>query len=1155
MPNRYNHTSTAKILICEDELLFAEDLAVTLRDTGYEITGIVATGEGAVAAAEKVRPDLILMDINLAGEIDGIEAAKQIRAKSDIPVVYLTAHTEKEVFERAKHTEPYGYVSKPVGFLELTSTVGTALYKHEADRQVRESEARRAKAEALAGLHSWEWDIGAGRLVWSIESYRAFGFHPEDAELTLDTFINSVHEDDSESVRRALEDALNGTRPYDLEFRIVQPNGEERHLQSRGEIQRDAKGQPIRMHGMALDITDRKKAEEALRQSEERFRMVYESGMLGMGFCTPDGRILDANDTYLAMIHRSREDLLNGRIDWREITPPEHVPFDLMGFEELIATGRCTPYEKEYLLHDGTRVPVIIGGALLPGSSSTAIAFALDISDRKKAEEALRKSRERLSLALEGANVGIWEWDLTDGTALWDKRTFLLLGYEPNEFEANLKNWKRLIHPDDWPRVSEMLNLTIQSKLPIFEVEYRIRNKSGEWQWVQARGNVTAVDADGKPTTMAGLFADITEHKKTELALRKSEATYRFLTEHASDLIWTLDMNLRTTFVNPSIEKVLGYTPEERMRQAVEDQITPECLQFVRQRLLEELRIESEQGIQEGKSVIVDLDYLHKNGSVVCLQTAVTFIRDEKGTPTGLHGISRDITELKRSQDALKESEEKYRTVVEESFDGVFVQNGTRITFANSRLHKMLGYAPGELEGVEHWLIYHPDYRHITRSRAQARLRGESVTSRYEVNLLRKDGTSFPGEINAKVILFDREPQIQVWIRDLTEQKLLEKSLVEAQKMEAVGTLAGGIAHDFNNLLHIMSGHAELLEMELAQKGMKFAEMDAIRQAAHRGADLVRQILTFGRKVDTRFTFINLNDEVRNTERLLYRTIPKMIEIDLLLEEELGLVRADATQIEQMLINLAVNAKDAMPEGGKLTIETRSVLLDEDACRSHAELTPGRYVVLRVSDTGHGMEEDVLEHIFEPFFTTKGRPDGTGLGLATVFGIVKMHGGHIFCESEIGNGATFTIYLPMVDTDRPEATHGQKVSPVPGGRETILVVDDEPLIRDLAERMLAKAGYRVITAGSGKDAIEMYARHQSDIGLVILDLIMPEMGGKQCLEELLKINPQVKSLIASGFAIKGDTKSFFDSKARGTVSKPFDMRGLLRAVRQVLDCA
>ena len=395
---------------------------------------------------------------------------------------------------------------------------------------------------------------------------------------------------------------------------------------------------------------------------------------------------------------------------------------------------------------------------------------------------------------------------------------------------------------------------------------------------------------------------------------------------------------------------------------------------------------------------------------------------------------------------------------------------------------------------------------------------------------------------------------------DITDRKLaererenLEKRLRESQKMEAVGTLAGGIAHDFNNLLQIISGHAELVETELAGKGLKLSEMDAIVQAANRGADLVRQILTFSRRVDSELDLIDLNREVRYAERLLNRTIPKMIEIELKLDETLKLVRADASQLDQMLINLAVNAKDAMPEGGRLTIETRNIDLGEQHDRMDAELTPGEYVLLKVSDTGQGMSCDVHPRIFEPFFTTKGLADGTGLGLATVFGLVKMHGGHITCDSELGKGTTFSIYFPPASSADTHIDKDDKSVTVAGGNETILVVDDEPLIKELANRVLTKAGYSVITAGSGREALEIYSKKKSEIALVILDLIMPEMGGKQCLEQLIKIDPQVKALIASGFAIKGETKTFVDARAKGKVSKPFNIRDLLRSIRAILD--
>jgi len=381
---------------------------------------------------------------------------------------------------------------------------------------------------------------------------------------------------------------------------------------------------------------------------------------------------------------------------------------------------------------------------------------------------------------------------------------------------------------------------------------------------------------------------------------------------------------------------------------------------------------------------------------------------------------------------------------------------------------------------------------------------------------------------------------------------LLENQLREAQKMEAVGTLAGGIAHDFNNLLQVIVGYAELLTIDKDGRLQGSMEIRAIRQAAERGADLVKRILTFSRRVESHFAPVNLNEEVRQTERLLYRTLPKMISIELRLEDGLDRIRADTPQIEQLLLNLAINAKDAMPEGGTLIFETRNIRLDDHVSESHLKLEPGEYVLLQVSDTGHGMEQDVLEHIFEPFFTTKKPGEGTGLGLSMVYGIVKIHGGHISCRSEPGKGTTFEIYFAA----EKGAARGRETEarPIPaGGPETILVVDDEELIGELVEKLLEGAGYKVIRAANGQDAVDIYRKEKVSIDLVVLDMIMPGMSGKKCLEHLLEIDPQAKVVIASGFSVDYETRQFLSKAAKAVVTKPFNMRELLGSVRSVLD--
>jgi len=326
----------------------------------------------------------------------------------------------------------------------------------------------------------------------------------------------------------------------------------------------------------------------------------------------------------------------------------------------------------------------------------------------------------------------------------------------------------------------------------------------------------------------------------------------------------------------------------------------------------------------------------------------------------------------------------------------------------------------------------------------------------------------------------------------------------------------------------------------------------AIRQAARDGGDLVKGLLTFSRKGEISLRPTNLNLEVKRVREMLSRTIPKMIEIELILADDLKTVNADPGQMGQVLLNLAVNARDAMPEGGKFVIETKDVTISEEYSRTHLEVEPGEYVLLIVSDTGHGMEKEVVEHIFEPFFTTKEPDKGTGLGLATVFGIIKSHKGNIMCYSEPGTGTTFKIYLPAMVREVESDVAMTTEMPV-FGTETILLVDDEDQIRELGKEMLGTAGYNVLTASNGQEALELYRNEKPEISLVILDLIMPKMGGRVCLDELLEFDSSARVLVASGYSANGPTKEALQAGAKGFISKPFEAKELLRIVRKVLD--
>jgi two-component system cell cycle sensor histidine kinase/response regulator CckA len=398
-------------------------------------------------------------------------------------------------------------------------------------------------------------------------------------------------------------------------------------------------------------------------------------------------------------------------------------------------------------------------------------------------------------------------------------------------------------------------------------------------------------------------------------------------------------------------------------------------------------------------------------------------------------------------------------------------------------------------------------------------------------------------------------------IRDVTdirraeeEKAKLQVQLQQSQKMEAIGTLAGGIAHDFNNILAAVMGYAELA-LDNARAGRPSpGELEQVLEAAERAKSLVQQILTFSRKVEAQSQPMDLNYVVLHVAGMLERTIPKMIEIELILSEDLRALQGDATQLEQVLINLATNAVDAMPDGGQLLIETQDVFLGDEYCRVHMGVEPGQYVWLRVSDTGVGMDQQTINQIYDPFFTTKEVGRGTGLGLASVYGIVKDHGGHISCYSEVGSGTIFNIYLPALETGASDLEKVAQIEKeITGGDETILVVDDEEPILEVARDLLERHGYTVIQASRGEEALEIFRERGGDIRLIILDLGMPGMGGHKTLKALLELDPRVKVVIASGYSVNGRVKDSLAAGAAGYIGKPYRLHDLLHKVREVLD--
>jgi two-component system, cell cycle sensor histidine kinase and response regulator CckA len=648
--------------------------------------------------------------------------------------------------------------------------------------------------------------------------------------------------------------------------------------------------------------------------------------------------------------------------------------------------------------------------------------------------------------------------------------------------------------------------------------------------------------------------------RQAEAELRASEVQYRRLIDTAYEGIWIADARAHITYANQRLAEMLGYTVEEMIgRSAFEvlDESTREEMKVKWQRRL--------QGIKEQ----YDLRLRRKDGSDIWVILSATPIRDEQGEVTGALAMLTDITERKRAEEekaqltAQIESQRQRLDNIVANVPGVVWEAWgepdaatQRIDFVSDYVEEMLGYTVEEwLSTPNFWLsIVHPEDRERTaRDAATDFVRGGKATM--EFRWVAKDGRVLWVESNSAVITDDEGKPVGVRgvTIDITERKTLEEQLRQAQKMEAIGQLAGGIAHDFNNLLTAITGYSELTMRRLPAEDPLRQNIEEIKKAGERAAALTRQLLAFSRKQVLQPKVLDLNAVISELEKMLRRLIGEDIGLRTALDSELGSVKADPGQVEQIIMNLVVNARDAMPRGGKLTIETKNVYLDEDYAKNHIAAIPGPYVMLAVSDTGTGMDEQTQARIFEPFFTTKEAGKGTGLGLSTVYGIVKQSGGNIWVYSEVGRGTTFKVYLPRVDEGAQEYKRSTEAEEAIRGVETILLAEDEEMVRKLARQVLEMYGYQVLDAANGGAALLICERHTGPIHLLITDVIMPEMSGRELAGRLAQLRPEMKVLYMSGYTDNAIVHQGVLDEDANFIQKPFPTDALARKVREVLD--
>jgi two-component system cell cycle sensor histidine kinase/response regulator CckA len=643
------------------------------------------------------------------------------------------------------------------------------------------------------------------------------------------------------------------------------------------------------------------------------------------------------------------------------------------------------------------------------------------------------------------------------------------------------------------------------------------------------------------------------KRSQTEEALLESERKYRDLVENANSIIVRWSRDGKITFMNEFGQNFFGFNEKEIIGHHVIGTIVPEMESTGR-----DIRplIDKISAYPKDFERIIN-ENIRRNGERVWIAWTNKAMLDSQGRVLGVLSIGSDITDRKRAEEALKESEAKYRGLVDNSPEAIAIYVEGKIVFANNEcLHLMAAATSAELIGKSVMQFVHPDYHALVIERMKKVANGKTILPLIEEKFVRLDGSNVEVEVKAMPIRFENKLAVQLIIRDITmrkqaekEKRILEERLQHSDKMEAIGTFAGGIVHDFNNLLMGIQGYASLALLNLDPSNPNYERLKRIEQQVQSGADLTSQLLGFARGGRYEVKPTDMNDIIERTSSMFGRT-KKEISIHIKYGKDLWNVEVDRGQMEQVFVNLYVNAWQAMPGGGNIYLETENVLLNDKMALPYS-VKPGKYVKITIADTGTGMDEKTRERIFDPFFTTKTMGRGTGLGLATVYGIIKGHLGMINVYSEPGHGTSFTIYLPASEKDviKEEAVTGEILM----GTETILLVEDEKMIMDVNKELLESMGYRVYAVESGQEAIVVYKEKRNEIDLIILDMIMPGISGSETFDRLRKINPSVKVLLSSGYSLNGEAKHIMDRGCNGFLQKPYQIDKLSQKVREVLE--
>jgi two-component system cell cycle sensor histidine kinase/response regulator CckA len=1174
--------SKPRILIAEDERIVAEDIKRTLEGFGYAISSITSTGEACIKKSQEEKTDLVLMDIVLGGKIDGIEAARQISGKLNIPVVFLTARAEEGTLIRVKITEPCACVKKPLADREPRAAVKGALSRYDMEARLKESERFCSNLLAYAPnpIIVINPDTSVRYVNPALE--RLTGYSLSEIIGVKVPYPWYIKETAKKSERNLKEAMRKGNQRHEALFQTK--TGERFWV--------EISAMPVKEEGEFkyfianwIDITERKRAEEVMSQTQvelrirnriaEIFLTIPDEEMYGevlqvileamesqygiFGYINEHGTLIVPSlsrdiweqcqvpnktiefprNTWAGIWGRALKEKRSLYSNEGLCVPSGHVPISkvlvvpIIYRDEVIGILEVAnkPHDygkkdREFLETIAAHVAPILNARLQRDRQERA---------RNQVEIALREKEERMRAIFKAAKNTSFILTDTQGTDAriteFSPGAEHIFGYTREEVLGKpVAILHRQADIERFPRIFDAMS---KNRLGFFGETTLVRKSGAEFPALFSTAPV--IDSTGEMTSALGVSVDISELKQAEEALRESEANYRELADSITDVFFAMDKNLTYTYWNKASEKVTGIAAKDAIGKSI--------------RLLFGDVPPTRKAIKAYRDVLrtkQPKNFINEH----CVGGKCYFF-DISAYPSrgGLAVFVKDITDHKRTVEALRESEEKYRLLVEHSNDAIFISQDGVVKFSNPRTEEMFGYSAEELVTIPFTDLVHPEDRDIVIEKYRRRFRGEERIAPYSFRIFNKHGEELWVQLNAVLISWEGKPATLNFLRDTTQQKRLEAQLIQAQKMEAIGTLAGGIAHDFNNLLMGILGFSSLMLMDLEPAHPHYDRLQGIEGLVLSGAELTKQLLGFAQGGKYEVRPIDLNEVVKMTSGMFSRT-KKEITIHRKFQRDIWPIEADGGQIEQVLLNLYVNAWQAMPGGGELYLSTENFTLDEDQVKPF-NVEPGRYVRITVTDTGAGMDEQTRQRIFEPFFTTKERGRGTGLGLASVYGIIKNHGGYIEVDSREGEGTTFSICLPA--SGRRLMEKKEVPRDIVPGTGTVLLVDDEEVMVKIGEKMLTALGYEAVTAKGGREALEVYEKQRDTIDLVILDMIMPEMSGGEVYDRLKEINPELRVLLSSGYSIEGQAREILERGCNGFIQKPFDMRMLSRKIREILD--